>query len=45
LPKDSVATVSQIVAIDRQFLAERIGHLSRRHVDAIFAGLDVVLGR
>jgi mRNA interferase MazF len=28
LPKDSVANVSQIVAIDRDLLTERVGHLS-----------------
>lgn len=45
LPKDSVANVSQIVAVDRTFFTERIGHVARRHVEAIFAGLDVVLAR
>ena len=45
LRRDSVANVSQVVAIDRSFLDARVGHLSRAQVDLIFAGLDVVLGR
>jgi len=45
LPKDSVANVSQVVAVDRAFLSERVGHLPRRHLELILAGLDIVLGR
>lgn len=45
LPRDSVANVSQVVALDRTVLTERIGKLSRPKVDLILAGLDVVLGR
>lgn len=45
LAKDSVANVSQIVAIDRTLLDERVGHLSRGHIDALLRGIDVVLGR
>jgi len=45
LPKDSVANVSQIVAIDQDLLAERAGKIQRRHLDLVFAGLDLVLGR
>ena len=44
LPKDSVANVSQIIAVDRVFLSERTGRVSRSQLEAIFAGLDVVLG-
>ena len=45
LPKDSVANVSQIVSLDRDILAERVGRLSRRHMASILAGIDVLLGR
>jgi mRNA interferase MazF len=44
-PRDSVANVSQVVAIDRQSLTNRVGQLSRRQLDRLFAGLDVVLAR
>ena len=45
LPKDSVANVSLIVALDKGQLTERAGRLPRRQLDAILAGIDVVLGR
>jgi mRNA interferase MazF len=45
LPKDSVANASQIVAIDRSFLAERIGRLAPRELQQVLHGIDVVLGR
>ena len=45
LPKDSVANVSQIVALDRAALMERVEQLSERHLAAILVGVDVVLGR
>lgn len=45
LPKDSVANVSQIVTIDRDVLTERAGRVSRRQLDLVFVGLDLVLGR
>ena len=45
LPRDSVANVSQIVAVDRSRLIERVGHLSHREVELLFRGLDIVLGR
>lgn len=45
LPKDSVANVSQIVAIDRALLTERVGHISTTDLDRIMAGIDLVLGR
>jgi mRNA interferase MazF len=45
LPKDSVANVSQIVAIDRDMLTKRTGKVQRRHLELVFAGLDLVLGR
>ena len=45
LPKDSVANVSQIVALDRELLTERAGRLSKRRLGLVLAGIDVVLGR
>lgn len=45
LPKDSVANVSQIVALDKVLLSERVGKLSLAKVDLLFAGIDVVLDR
>ena len=45
LPKNSVANVSAIVALDRTLLTERIGKLSQAKVDIILAGIDVILGR
>lgn len=45
LSKDSVANVSQVVALDKSFLTDRIGRLSTAKIDLLLAGIDVVLGR
>ena len=45
LPKDSVANVSQVVALDRGSLDERVGRLAERELQSVLAGIDVVLGR
>ena len=45
LPRDSVANVSQIVTLDRVLLTERVGRISKKQLDLVFSGLDVVLGR
>ena len=45
LPKDSVANVSQIIALDKSVLTERVGKLPRAKLELLFAGLDLVLGR
>ena len=45
LPKDSVANVSQIVAVDRDLLAARAGKLSRAKLELVLSGIDTVLGR
>lgn len=45
LPKDSVANVSQVIALDRAVLTERVGKLSRAKLELLLAGIDVVLGR
>lgn len=44
LSRDSVANVSQIVALDRVFLTERIGQLSLNVLDDILDGVELVLG-
>jgi mRNA interferase MazF len=45
LPKDSVANVSQIVAIDRSVLSEHVGRVSKGELQLILSGIDVMLGR
>ena len=45
LPKDSVANVSQIAALDRGCLATRVGKLPRAQLSLVMSGIDVVLGR
>jgi mRNA interferase MazF len=45
LPKPSVANVSLIVALDKQQLTEQVGKVETRHLELLFAGIDVVLGR
>jgi len=45
LSKDSVANVSQIVTVDRELLTERVGRISKKQLELVFAGLDIVLGR
>ncbi|MEO7274430.1 MAG: type II toxin-antitoxin system PemK/MazF family toxin [Vicinamibacterales bacterium] len=45
LPKDSVANVSQIVALDRELLTEQVGRLSPKQLALVLHGIDVVLGR
>src|ERR1039457_2931806 len=44
LPKDSVANVSQIVALDKDLLTELTGKLQRA-LELLLTGIDVVLGR
>jgi len=45
LAKDSVANVSQIVALDKILLTERAGKLPHAKLEIVFSGIDVVLGR
>jgi mRNA interferase MazF len=45
LPRDSVANVSLIVAIDRVLLADLVGQISGSQLSAILSGIDIVLGR
>jgi mRNA interferase MazF len=45
LPKDSVANVSQIIALDRSLLSERVSRLTPKPLAQILHGIDVILGR
>lgn len=45
LPKDSVANVSQIMAIDRSLLIERIGKVPQAKLELIWRGIDIVFDR
>jgi mRNA interferase MazF len=45
LPRDSVANVSQIVALDRDLITEEVGKIARRQLELILTGIDIVLGR
>jgi mRNA interferase MazF len=45
LPKESIANVSQIVAVDRELLTERVGRVHDSQLDRIIAGIELVLGR
>jgi mRNA interferase MazF len=45
LSKDSVANISQVVAVDRRSLTERVGSLPRSTLELILSGIDTVLGR
>jgi mRNA interferase MazF len=45
LPQDSVANVSQILAIDRTLLTEHVSKLTRAKLELLLSGIGVVLGR
>jgi mRNA interferase MazF len=45
LPRDSVANASQVVALDRNCLSERVGRLSPKNLALMMSAIDVVLGR
>lgn len=45
LPKESVANVSQIIAVDRDLLVECVGKLPQAKLQLVLAGIDTVLGR
>jgi mRNA interferase MazF len=45
LAKDSVANVTQLLAVDKSQLTEQAGRISHRQLALLFAGLDIVLGR
>ena len=45
LPKDSVANVSQVTAIDRALLTERVGRIAPPQLKLIFGGIDILFDR
>jgi mRNA interferase MazF len=45
LPKDSVANVSLIVALDKLQLVERVGKIPRRQFELVLSGINVIVGR
>jgi mRNA interferase MazF len=45
LPRDSVANVSLVLAVDRSQLTERAGAISEIELQQVFNGIDVVLGK
>jgi mRNA interferase MazF len=45
LPKDSVANVSLIVALDKRQLVERVGKIPQRQLELVLSGIDVIVGR
>jgi len=45
LPKDSVVNTSRLITLDRALLTEAVGKLSKRQLDLILSGIDIVLGR
>ncbi|HSK30206.1 MAG TPA: type II toxin-antitoxin system PemK/MazF family toxin [Candidatus Limnocylindria bacterium] len=45
LPKDSVVNTSQLITLDRALLTEEVGKLSKRQLDLILSGIDIVLAR
>lgn len=45
LPKDSLANVSRVVALDKELLMERVGKILQTKAELIHSGIDVILGR
>jgi mRNA interferase MazF len=45
LEKDSVANVSLLVAVEKHQLVEHVGRISRRQLERVLSGIDVILGR
>jgi mRNA interferase MazF len=45
LDRDSVANVSQVVTVDKRQLTQRVGKIPKRQLEAIFSGIDLVMGR
>jgi len=45
LNRDSVVNVSQVATIDKRQLTERVGRLPKRQMEAVFSGIDLIMGR
>ncbi len=44
LPKDSVVNVSQVLTIDKGFLTEKVGKITKSELNKIESGLRLILG-
>jgi mRNA interferase MazF len=44
LPRASVANVSQITTLDRDWLTDKAGELSERELQLVLSGIEVLLG-
>lgn len=45
LLQDSIAQTTHILAVDKRYMIERIGRISQRQLEQLFACLDIALGR
>jgi mRNA interferase MazF len=45
LPEDSVANATQMITVDRRFLAGRVKKLPPKRLEQVINGIDIVLGR
>lgn len=45
LPKDSVANVSQITSVDKEFLTRRVAKLPGAKLELLLSGIGVILGQ
>ena len=45
LPKESVANVSQIIAVDKTLLTKRAGKLPASKLELVLSGISLVLGK
>ena len=45
LPADSIANVSLILSADKHSLVKRVSKISRRKLELMYDGLDLILGR
>lgn len=45
LSKDSVANVSQLLALDRSVLTELVGRISRHQLESVLTGIETILRR
>jgi mRNA interferase MazF len=45
LPKDSVANVSQLLALDRSVLTELVGRISSPQLETVLTGIETILRR
>jgi mRNA interferase MazF len=43
LPRDSVASVTQFVTVDKDYLEERVGHVSSKALVRVEAGIRLAL--